>query len=149
MKSGPALCALLELLEKRGLAAALAFLNARTPFRFTGVYRFDGDALRSVALFDRHDPLEPRGSAAPLGETYGAITGRLNDALVVSDVRRDPRHPWMRAHAVISYCGVPIRGELGEALGTLCHFDHGRCEANSGEVTFLLCIADAFRPYVR
>lgn len=139
---------LAEVIEREGLHAALKVLNERTPFRFTGIYRFDGATLRCVALYDRLAPAEPRGTDAPLGETYCAITGRLNDALLVSDGRRDPRHPWMRANAVIAYCGVPIRGEAGEALGTLCHFDQAPCQAQGGEATYLLCIADLFRPFV-
>lgn len=137
-----------EVLERQGLHAALKLLNCRTPFRFTGVYRFDGAILRNVALFDRWAPDRSRGSDAPLGETYCAITGKLNDALLVSDGRRDPRHPWMRGNSVVSYCGVPIRTESGVAVGTLCHFDDKPCQSQGREATFLMCIADAFLPWV-
>lgn len=139
---------LFDVLSRDGLHAALKLLNARTPFRFTGIYRFDGAVLRNVALFDRWAPDQPRGSDAPLGETYCAITGKLNDALVVSDGRRDPRHPWMQGNSVVSYCGVPIRGESGLAIGTLCHFDDKPCQSQGAEASFLLCIADAFAPWV-
>lgn len=137
-----------EILQAAGLQAALKVLNARTDFRFTGVYRFDAEILRCVALFDRfaHDPI--RGCDMPLGETYCAITGRLNNALLVSDGRRDPRHAWMRANAVIAYCGVPIRSTCGRALGTLCHFDKAPRTVDGDEATYLLCIADLFRPHV-
>lgn len=148
MKNSGADFRLDELLEREGLHAALKALNDRTPFRFTGVYRFDGDMLRCIALYDRAAPAEPRGWDAPLGETYCAITGRLNDALLVSDVRTDPRHPWIRGNATIAYCGAPIRGEAGQALGTLCHFDRTPCRAQGNEATYLLCIADLFRPFV-
>lgn len=137
-----------EILSRDGLHAALKLLNARTPFRFTGVYRFDGDVLRNVALFDRWAPDQPRGSDAPIGETYCAITGKLNDALLVSDGRRDPRHPWMHGNSVVSYCGVPIRADSGLAIGTLCHFDDLPCQTQGAEASFLLCIADAFAPWV-
>lgn len=139
---------LADVLARDGLHAALKLLNARTPFRYTGVYRFDRDILRNVDLFDRWAPDQPRGSDAPMGETYCAITGKLNDSLVVSDGRRDPRHPWMRGNSVVSYCGVPIRAESGVAIGTLCHFDDKSCQSQGGEATFLMCIADAFRPWV-
>ena len=132
-------------IAREDLHGVLARLNARVPFRFTGVYRFDGTLLRNVALFDRLDPALPRGADAPLGETYCAITGRMNDALLVSDGRRDPRYAWMRANAVISYCGVPIRSETGEPLGTLCHFDVAPWPPQGDEAGFLLCIADLFR----
>lgn len=137
-----------EILSRNGLHAALKLLNARTPFRFTGVYRFDGSLLSNVALYDRWATDQPRGGDAPIGETYCAITGKLNDSLVVSDGRRDPRHPWMRGNSVVSYCGVPIRAESGIAIGTLCHFDDKPCQSHGREATFLMCIADAFRPWV-
>jgi len=140
--------ALADVLGRDGLHAALKLLNARTPFRYTGVYRFDGGTLRNVALFDRWAPEMPRGPDAPIGETYCAITGKLNDALVVSDGRRDPRHPWMRGNSVVSYCGVPIRDETGVAIGTLCHFDDKPCQSQGREASFLLCIADSFRQFV-
>lgn len=139
---------LTEVLSRHGLHAALKLLNARTPFRYTGVYRFDGDMLRNVALFDRWAPQQPRGCDAPMGETYCAITGKLNDSLLVSDGQRDPRHPWMRGNSVVSYCGVPIRAESGIALGTLCHFDEKPCQSQGAEATFLMCIAEVFRPWV-
>ncbi|MBK0392380.1 GAF domain-containing protein [Ramlibacter algicola] len=132
-------------IAREDLHGVLASLNARVPFRFTGVYRFDGALLCNVALFDRLSPVVPRGADAPLGETYCAITGRMNDALLVSDGRRDPRYPWMRANAVISYCGVPIRSDAGTPLGTLCHFDLAAWPAQGDEAGYLLCIADLFR----
>jgi hypothetical protein len=130
------------------LRAALELLNARTDFRFTGVYRFDGSTLRNVALYDRSHPELARGEDAPLGQTYCAITGRLNDVLLVSDGPRDRRYPWMHGNSVMAYCGVPIRSEFGHALGTLCHFDVQPCDARAAEATYLLCVADLFRSYV-
>jgi len=135
----------LAMIRLADLHGVLVRLNARTAFRFTGVYRFDGAVLRNVALFDRLHPEAARGADAPLGETYCAITGRMNDALLVSNGPRDLRHPWMRANAVISYCGVPIRSEAGQPLGTLCHFDLAPLPPQADEATYLLCIADRFR----
>jgi hypothetical protein len=139
---------LARLLESEGLPAVLKRLNSRTSFRFTGLYRFDGDVLRNVALHDRWNPDQLHGADAPLGQTYCAITGRLNDVLLVSDGPRDRRYPWMHGNSMVSYCGVPIRSEFGYALGTLCHFDEQPCDATAEEATFLLCIAEHFRHYL-
>lgn len=144
----PSRSLLVDLLSREGLHASLRLLNARTPFRFTGLYRFDSNILRNVALFDRLAPGQPRGSDAPMGETYCAITGKLNDRLIVSDGRRDSRHPWMRGNSVVAYCGVPVRSESGIAIGTLCHFDDKPCESQGDEASFLMCIADAFSAWV-
>ena len=56
-----------EALRAGGLHAALALLNARTVHRFTGIYRYDGDTLRNVALFDRFAPDDvEHGADAPM-----------------------------------------------------------------------------------
>ncbi|GAC1537810.1 MAG: hypothetical protein NVS2B4_17900 [Ramlibacter sp.] len=139
---------LAHVLTRDGLHSALKLLNGRTAFRFTGVYSFDGDILRNVGLFDRWAPDRLEGADAPIGQTFCAITAKLNDALVVSDGRRDPRHPWMQGNSVVSYCGVPIRAESGQAIGTLCHFDDQPCQSQGAEASFLLCVADSFAPWV-
>jgi len=40
-------------LKSKGSAAALAYLNDGVPYRFSGVYRIEGDNLRNVLLFDK------------------------------------------------------------------------------------------------
>lgn len=99
--------------------AALAFLNARVPHRFTGIYRFDGAILRNVQLFDGENPGLEIGADAPLRETYCSIVGETNKPFSSAEARADERlrdHP--ARNTVISYCGVPIGSS-----GTLCHFD--------------------------
>ena len=49
-------CALSRLLHGRGLHAALGYLNERTRYRFTGLYRADPPLLRNIGLFDRENP---------------------------------------------------------------------------------------------
>jgi hypothetical protein len=43
-----------DLLHQQGVHAALEHLNHRTPHRYTGLFRFDGEMLRNEALFDRN-----------------------------------------------------------------------------------------------
>lgn len=104
---------------------ALRFLNARTRFRFTGIYRADPPMLRNVWLFDRENPtLNVSGEVCPLEETYCAIVAGSQQPFRTVDAQRDAR---LATHAsrehVISYCGVPIRRDDGRVWGTLCHFD--------------------------
>jgi hypothetical protein len=125
-------------LEEDGLHAALAFLNGRTPFRFTGVYRFDGEMLRNVCLFDRWSPGDIQGADAPMAETFCAIVRRArDDALEVDDGRSDERFPWMANNAVVSYCGALLRDSEGRPYGTLCHFDVQHCEPSRHELSLL------------
>lgn len=103
---------------------ALAYLNARTTHRYTGLYRFDGPVLRNVLLVDRDDPAVRVGPDAPLRETYCAIVGETERAFAMSDSHTEPRvaaHP--ARTSVVSYCGALVRDAGGRAVGTLCHFD--------------------------
>lgn len=125
------------ILAREGLHQALRFLNARTPYRFTGVYRYDGETLRNLALFDRRSPEEDQGADAPMRETYCAIAQDAGGELVVANGRDDTRFPWMQANAVVSYCGAVIEDGDGEPFGTICHFDLDPCEAIPSEVAVL------------
>jgi hypothetical protein len=124
-------------LARGGLHAALRYLNGRTPFRFTGVYRFDGDMLRNVSLFDRWAPDVTEGADAPLSQTFCALVRDAGDTLQVDDGRTDPRFPHMASNAVVSYCGALLRDAHGEPYGTLCHFDVRRCEPSRSELVLL------------
>ena len=128
-------------LEESGLFGGLQYLNGRTAFRFTGIYRFDGDMLRNVALFDRWTPEARQGADAPMSETFCAIVKQTGDAIQVSNGRTDPRFPWMSANAVVSYCGALIRDEGGHPMGTLCHFDLQPVEPPSSELNLLKAAA--------
>jgi hypothetical protein len=130
-----------QTLRTGALPAALRLLNAGTPHRFTGVYRFEGSRLRNVALFDRWNPEMTRGDDAPMGETFCAIVPTQDGQLEVLDGRSDARFPWMNTNAVASYCGVLIRTDDGDPFGTICHFDVERCEAASTQFKILQAAA--------
>jgi GAF domain-containing protein len=137
------------LLEHEGLRAALAFLNARTRHRFTGVYRFDPPLLRSVSLFDRENPTLRLGGDTPMRETYCSLVGEAAAPFSTADAGRDARlveHP-ARA-TVIAYCGVPLRGGDGACFGTLCHFDLRPRLAPSGELALLQVVAPIVARFV-
>ncbi|RYY95819.1 MAG: hypothetical protein EOO24_22165 [Comamonadaceae bacterium] len=127
-----------ETLRTGGLHAALGLLNARTTHRFTGVYRYEGKWLRSIALFDRWNPELVQGSDAPMEETFCAIVPTQGLSLEVLDGPADPRFPWMHENAVVSYCGTLIQGDDGSPFGTLCHFDLNRCQAAASEFPLMM-----------
>jgi hypothetical protein len=121
-----------------GLISALRFLNQRTSHRFTGVFRFDGDMLRSVALVDKWLPGVERGDDVPLAQAYCAHLKRTGEPLEVEDGATDPRTPWMRQSPVVSYCGSVIRDAAGSPWGALCHFDTAYCQARATELPLLV-----------
>lgn len=112
-------------LERGGLHAALAYLNARARCRFTGAYRAEPPLLRNVRLFDRENPtLHLSGAVSRFDETYCAMTCAADAPFVTPDAGRDPRlatHP--ARESVLCYAGVPLRLASGRVWGTLCHFD--------------------------
>jgi CheY-like chemotaxis protein len=114
----------LRVLRHAGLHAALGFVNARGEHRFTGVYRFDGDTLRSVSLFDRLNPAYRRGDDLPMAETYCSIIAVERRPFLTTDAEADPRlahHP--NRLRVRSYCGELLRNADATPFGTLCNFD--------------------------
>ena len=115
------------LLQQQGVHAALGYLNHRTPHRYTGVYRFDGDMLRSEVLFDRKMPDVRTGADAPMAETYCSLVGRTEAPVQILDAAVDPQALGIET-PVIFYCGALIRDGQGKAFGTLCHYDLQRCQ---------------------
>ena len=133
-------------LRIRGPLAALACLNARVRFRFTGLYHADPPVLRNLYLVDRENPtLNVSGDVCPLDETYCAITCAREASFSTRDARVDARlreHP--ARHSVLSYSGVPLRLADGSAWGTLCHFDLRPRLLPATELALLEAVAPIF-----
>ncbi len=79
----------LETLNGQGLHAALGYLNSRTPHRFTGIYRYDQDMVRNVALFDRFDHSLTKGTDVPRTSAYCTIVGQTKEPLEILDTQGD------------------------------------------------------------
>lgn len=134
-----------EALTEGGISAALKFINARSPHRFTSIYRFDGSTLHNLYLYDRANPEFGLFPDAPLGESYCSIVSETAATFATHHSLRDARveyHP--KRELVLSYCGIPLVREDGTMFGTLCHFDFVPHEISGGEVEFLEAIA----PYI-
>lgn len=124
-----------------GVHAALRYLNSRTPHRFTGVYRYDGDMLRNMALFDRFEPDQQRGDDIPMAGAYCANVGRSREPLEFADAKADGRFPYLAASPVVCYSGVLIATPDGMPYGTLCHYDIQRCEPRTSDIPLLQAAA--------
>lgn len=126
-----------RILQDRGLHAALRVLNATTPYRLTGVYRFEGDLVRSVVLFDRKNPDLTVGVDVPWNDSYCRMTAEDGRNCEITDALNDARLTTHAAReAVQSYVAVLLKTPDGAPLGTLCHYDlqplappPGVCEA--------------------
>ena len=112
------------IIATHGVRHAIEFLNARTRFRFTGVFRLDPPHLSNLFLFDRENPdMNCSGEVTPLEDTYCALACE-NGSFETGDSMADARLAHHSARStVISYAGVPIRLSDGQVWGTLCHYD--------------------------
>jgi len=132
------------LLQTKGVHAALQYLNSRTPHRYTGVFRFDGETLRNDALFDRYEPSVEQGEDVPMAVTYCSLVGRQQAPLEILDAATDSRAQEIQT-PVVSYCGVPIRDAQGNPIGTLCHYDMQRCQERTTDLPLLEAAAELLR----
>ena len=111
------------------------------------MYRFDGDMLRNVHLFDRANPTVRRGDDAPLAETYCSLVGAARGPFVTTDAEADPRlleHP--ARLCVRSYCGALLRHADATPFGTVCSFDVVSQPAPDELVTLLQLVAPISAP---
>jgi GAF domain-containing protein len=131
-------------LARNDVHEALRYLNARTPHRFTGIFRYHGDLLQNVHLFDREysrsTELLP---AFALKHSFCGFVQATNRAFVVTDGSRDAHLRAPPSHMIVSYCGVPLRDPHGCPLGTLCHFDFGPIVFADLDLDFLEATAPA------
>ncbi len=113
-----------RVLEEKGLHGALRVLNATTPYRLTGVYRFQEGLVRSVVLFDRKNPDLTVGADAPWNDSYCRLVAEDGRRCEIADSLTDVR---LRSHAareaVQAYVAVLLKTPDGAPLGTLCHYD--------------------------
>lgn len=125
-----------QLLQKQDLQAALAYLNHRTPHRYTGIFRFEGDELHNEVLFDHNQAAIRQDPAVPLAATFCSLVGQQQAPVTILNALEDPQ-----AHGidttVLSYCGVLIRNEQGQPYGTLCHYDMQRCQERTTDLPLL------------
>lgn len=110
--------------ERGGLFGLLRALNHPTPYRYTGIYRFEGPWVKNIWLFDREHPHIEYGSDIHWDASYCRLTAGNGDACEITnapvDIRLE-RHP--SRQTVQCYVGVLLKDRRGHDLGTLCHFD--------------------------
>jgi hypothetical protein len=113
-------------LADRGLASAIAVLNAKVPHRYTAVYRLESGVLHNHVLCDKLGEMRPANLASvPLGISFCQFVFQ-NGSFHTSNSALEPRlngHPYQGV--VVSYTGVPITEAFGEGtiIGSLCHLD--------------------------
>lgn len=124
-------------LESGGLQEALHYLNARTTFRYTAIYRLDGQMMRNIVLYDRQGENPAALEEVPLGDSFCQFVMR-DDGFNTVNSADDARLHGHRYQGVIhSYFGLPLSRRPGTIYGTLCHFDFEPMEIADSEIAFL------------
>lgn len=135
------------LIAEGRFAQALELLNAISPYRFTALYRIDGEALHNLVIYDKQSRDQPRLSSMQLGDSYCHYVRESRDAFLVTDSDQDARvatHP--KRPTVHAYCGVPILSGAGEVFGTICHFDYDPVDDDGSAAQWLSAVAEIFNP---
>ncbi|TXK52198.1 hypothetical protein FVR03_01905 [Pontibacter qinzhouensis] len=135
-------------IDTKGIYGALRFLNSRTPHRYSGIYRYDGNKLLNIGMYDKYDPNTEKGEDAPLSATYCSLL-KKRQTLEVLDVQEDARLKGIIITPVLSYCGVLIKDEHGNPFGSLCHFDMKRCQERTTDFPLLESAANLIYQYIK
>lgn len=111
------------LLETQG-PAGLAFLNARVPHRFTGVFRLQQGALHSLFLHDKLGEVVPEFlQVVPLVDSFCHLTIRDGVFRTQNSAQERSLDGHKYQDVVRSYIGLPLLDSEGHLYGTICHFD--------------------------
>ncbi|MEO8012852.1 guanylate cyclase [Polaromonas sp.] len=127
--------------ECGGLHGALHYLNARTSFRYTAIYRLDGQMMRNIFLYDRQGENPTSLSEVPLGDSFCQFVLRdngFNTANSANDVRL-LGNPYQGV--LNSYYGLPLSRKAGTIYGTFCHFDVLPMEIPDSEIALLEAVS--------
>jgi GAF domain-containing protein len=111
-------------LRAEGLSAAMRWLNDHVPYRYSAVFRFDGDVLRNVCLIDKENRTISTCADQPITDSYCMYIRQLRTRFFVEKALGDTRvdgHPKQRSFQC--YYGIPLYGEDRRIVGTVCHFD--------------------------
>ena len=140
--------ALRSVLSDRGVIGGLALLNDRTDYRYTGIYKFDGDVMRAAYVFDRFAEHRSWLRAVPLNRSFCRYVLQQGEFLITS-ASRDPRlhgHPY--DGLVESYYGRLLTREDGVPYGTFIHFDMEPRDMSKQELAFLHEVVPLFVPHL-
>lgn len=101
----------------------IVFLNGLTTFRYTAVFRFENQLLKTVCFYDREDLKADALPEIPIAASYSVARDSrsvvsLPDSLAKALLAAHPECTRIRA-----YCGAPLLDPCGDVVGSLCHFD--------------------------
>jgi GAF domain-containing protein len=139
---------LLAEIELGGIEAGLKYLNARTAYRYTAIYRFEGAMMRNIYLYDRQGEVVSDFAKVPLGDSFCQFV-MAEGGFITSDSAKDERlqgHPYQGV--LNAYFGLPLSRKPGTLYGTFCHFDFKPQVIDDREIEFLQSVAPWLMDYL-
>jgi hypothetical protein len=136
-----------NVLARHGIRPALALLNDRTPYRYTAIYKLQGETMEAVHVFDRNAEYRSWLKAVPLDKSFCEFAIREGE-FKTHRASRDPHLVSPYDGLVESYYGRLMRREDGSPYGTFIHFDVEPRSIAEGEVAFLQDVIPLFLEYL-
>ncbi|GAB3476399.1 hypothetical protein [Polaromonas eurypsychrophila] len=124
-----------------GLGVALDFLNTRTGYRFTFIYKCELPHARRVMVHDRELLYIPSRDLVPVTQTFFEFM-LIEPVFVTADGLVDERccvHPGRKHFR--GFCGIQLFHSDGRHFGWLAHANPGPVPVPTGEVEFLHLVA--------
>jgi GAF domain-containing protein len=139
---------LLAEIERGGVEAGLQFLNARTAYRYTAIYRLEGGMMRNIYLYDRQGELVSDFAVVPLGDSFCQFV-MAEGVFCTSDSGQDERLLGHSYQGVLNaYFGLPLSRKPGTLYGTFCHFDFKPQVIEDREIEFLQSVTPWLLDYL-
>lgn len=134
--------AMRQIRANSGVRAMLIFLNGLTDHRFSALYLFDAERLKSLYFYDRERPAIDTCPEIPVMASYCVFVRNSGSKFSMADSLDDARvagHP--KRLEIRSYCGVPLVDESGRMVGTICHFDARPLPISDQNVSLMEAVA--------
>ena len=127
--------------EVGGLYGALRFLNSRTSYRYTAIYRLEGQMMRNIHLYDRRGENPTNLSEVPLGDSFCQFV-LADNGFNTGNSGADERLVGHAYRGIMnSYFGLPLSRKPGTIYGTLCHFDFEPMAISEDEIPLLEAVS--------
>ncbi|MEJ8846042.1 hypothetical protein [Variovorax rhizosphaerae] len=138
-----------SVLATDGVVSALATLNDKTEYRYTGLFKLRGAGMCAIFLFDRATELRPRQRVTPLRTSVWRRMLQDGEFMTNSASEDSRLSPHDRTGSLESCFGRLLQPVAGTVpCGVLIHFDVERRNIDPAEALILRTAAPLFLSYL-
>lgn len=134
--------------EKGGLPGALCHRNARTSYRYTAIYRLDGQMMRNIHIYDRQSESTANLSEMPLGDSFCRFVMADNGFSTANSATDDRPQGHSYRGILNAYVGLPLSRKPGTIYGTFCHFDFEPMQIADSEIPLIEAAASVLMDHL-